>query len=189
MKPSTRLISNWMKRGSVPKGQRNREIIHLIVFFKNLSTRGIFLFWLAGFCICGILGWTLSKDARLEVERRTANMTLAQTGENARLKARLSPWLTTGTVSEAAEWWSLDNNRLAAIFTVPYHGLFTPFVAFFEPDNQTISKVYPLSTSAAAAQQRLPKAAFSLWKTRLSNAATLLSANDPKPPKQPSNAP
>jgi hypothetical protein len=168
-----RLLSNWMKRRSFPKGQRNRQVVPLVAFFKNLTARGIFLFWLAGLCIVGVLLWTLTRDGRRAAEMRAANTVLEAAGEQARLVSLISPWLFPGAVSEAGTWWTLDDKNPAVIFTVPYHGIFTPFIALFD-DKRAIAKIYPLSAGAALAQKRLAPAIFALWETRITNAARLL---------------
>jgi hypothetical protein len=153
-----------------------RRIINAIVYFwTTLSTKGIFLFWLAGLFLIAVLMWGPTGGLRTESEIKTANRILQDAGEKRRIEKAISGWLLPGRATQAGNWYTLHDNNVAVIFTVPVDGIFVPFLATFNAENR-IDGMYPLSRTAQRFLKRTPPNIFAIWTTRISAAAQLLNS-------------
>jgi hypothetical protein len=151
------------------------RIIEIIVhFFTTLSVGGIFVFWLSGLFIVAVLLWGPTSGLRAEAEIKTANRILQSAGEKRSIAKAVSSWLLPGRATQAGNWYVLNDNNVAIIFTVPVDGIFAPFLAMFNAENK-INAIYPLSRTAEDYMDRINSNILDMLAARVTNAALLLN--------------
>jgi hypothetical protein len=151
-----------------------RMIAGIILFFTTLNTKGIFMFWLAGLFLVSILLWGPTGGLRTEAEMKTANRILREAGENRRIESAVSGWFLPGKGTQAGNWYLLNSNNIAIIFTIPVDGIFFPFLAIFNVENE-IETIYPLSRTAERYVKISNPTILDIWATRITAAAQLLN--------------
>jgi hypothetical protein len=139
-----------------------------------LNPKSIFMLWLAGFLVAGILLTVLTGGVRANAKIKTANDILERGGEARRIKAPISEWVMPGRAMQAGNWFELSDNNLALIFTVPVDGIFAPFLAVFNAE-YTIDKIYPLSKTADYCVRKTNSAFLDVWSVRITDAAHILN--------------
>ncbi|MDR2865328.1 MAG: hypothetical protein LBV68_06960 [Spirochaetaceae bacterium] len=143
-------------------------------FFARLNTKWIFVLWFCLFFVFSVLLWGLSTSLRTDAEIKTANKILTESRETRKIREVLSPWLLPGKVTQAGNWYVLNDNNIALIFSVPIDGIFAPFLAIFD-DKNTIDKIYPLSRTASRYAEKTSPGILDIWTARITRAALHLN--------------
>jgi hypothetical protein len=139
-----------------------------------LNTKSIFVFWLAGLFLAGILFTTLTGGIRAGSKIKTANAILEHSGETRRIKSAIPEWVMPGRAMQAGSWFELSDNNIALIFTVPVDGVFVPFLAVFDVENE-IDKIYPLSRTAEYCVEKANSGFLDVWMARITAAAQIVN--------------
>jgi len=140
------------------------------LFFLNLSGRGQMVLWIVLIFLFGVLFWGLTSPVRHKVEINAVNKVLEEKKERRRLKDYISPWLLSGSFSEAGNWYTIEDGSICVVFTILKDGISSPFLAIFNRSAK-IDKLYPLSVNSALLLKSESDVVIELWSGRVEKAA------------------
>jgi hypothetical protein len=166
-------------------GMNAAEIARLVAgkiyaFFRDLTDRGIILFWIAAVTVAGLLFWGLSNQARTTVLMRAVNKTLAEREEPLALREAVKTFGLSGRATELGTWFVLEEGagapRICVVFPLIADGIFSPALAVCTAAGE-LEKIIPLSKDARDAERYLSAGYIDLFKRRIEQAAVLIQGS------------
>jgi hypothetical protein len=143
---------------------------------RRYRQMGIFLGWVAGLFLVGALGWIFTQPVRTRMLIRSVNRVLADSGEDLRLDAPISPWGMPGRAMQGGSWFTtLDGEDRGIVFPIMSGGIMVSFLGIISPEG-TLRSLIPLSRHAEKMWDRLPPEYLRIYVNRIEASYALILA-------------
>jgi hypothetical protein len=135
----------------------------------ELKDRAIFLGWIAGLALAGILLWSLTQTVRTQFLLRTVNRALVMLGDERRLSGPLAR--PSARPVPMGSWYSLlASDSVMFVFTVMRDGIQVPCGALVSKEGR-VTDILPLSSHARQVLGRIPPGVMRIYIRRIEAAA------------------
>lgn len=134
----------------------------------ELKDRAIFLGWLAGLLLAGLLLWSLTQSLQARYLLRAVNRALIAQSDTRRLAAPLGR--RPIAVNPMGVWYSmLDTDTGMFVFALMWDGILIPCGAVFSREGN-VAELVPLSGHAQQLLSRLPQGIVGMYVRRIEAA-------------------
>jgi hypothetical protein len=146
------------------------------VFLRELKDRSLFIGWIAGLVILGVLVWTLSRSFLTNDLMRSVNRSMEADGNAMRVSVTKS--LPPFKHAPLGIWYSIrGSNDLLFVFTVFQNGVLSVYGARLTPEYR-ISEIIPVSAHSRQTFTRLSPGIIEIFTRRIESAAAQWSNNE-----------
>ncbi|MDR0584841.1 MAG: hypothetical protein LBG57_10920 [Treponema sp.] len=135
----------------------------------ELKDRAVFLAWIAGFLLAGILLWSLTQSLQARSLLRAVNKVFVSTEDTRRLSAPLGR--RPINANPMGVWYSvLGSAANMFVFAIMWDGILIPCGALVSPEGK-VEELLPLTEYARRLLDQLPESVVQMYVRRVEAAA------------------